>query len=422
MRLLMILLSALLTLPGVAAADDRPLVSILKFGTVPATGAIEDGLLNVLHSHGLLSDADREALTTREDHEGESISMSWRDADFDLASANLLVDAALDEAPTVLVTLSTTMTQLAVNVTADMDEPPPIIFTSVINPYLAGIADAPCIKPAHVTGTESNPAYERVVAMLPAFGPRTRTIGIIFNPSDVGGAIGVELLTAHATELGYAVEQEAIVALSDMGPAAESLISRGIDIFVLPLDDLTLKALPVLAGIADDNSLPLVYPSPEGAYFGATIGVGTSPYYGRGVNAGHALAAVLKGEADVEDIAIDRIDGFGMAINIDAAKRQEVTLLELLLDQAGLVIENGEVTISEFDLRFLPPAMQMEIDSAVDAIKEDGTYEVSEALQEYVDSIEAPPYAEMTAEHIAARACTPELIAEQQAALDAAER
>ena len=55
------------------------------------------------------------------------------------------------------------MTQAALNATNDLDDPPTIFFADVYNPREAGIAEAPCVKPAHVTGLMSATKYEDIV-------------------------------------------------------------------------------------------------------------------------------------------------------------------------------------------------------------------------------------------------------------------
>ena len=76
------------------------------------------------------------------------------------------MEQALDEGADVLVTLSTPVTQAAVHVTSEMDSPPAVLFSSVSHPYDAGIADAACLKPAHVTGLQSITPYDDILSLL----------------------------------------------------------------------------------------------------------------------------------------------------------------------------------------------------------------------------------------------------------------
>ena len=148
------LLLALLMLLPAAAADDTPTVAILYFGDSPSIERASGAILDVLQSYGYLSAEENNTLEEGSDFQGERINIIWGDAGYDIPTVSIMVDSALDQEPDVLVTLSTSVTLVAVNATLDMDEPLPVLFTAVHNPFEAGIAEAACIKPANVTGTE----------------------------------------------------------------------------------------------------------------------------------------------------------------------------------------------------------------------------------------------------------------------------
>jgi len=115
-----------------------------------------------------------------------------------------MVEDALDQGADVLVTLGTPVTLVAVNTTQDMDEPPPVLFTAVHNPYLAGIADASCIKPAHVTVSEIETSYEYVFDALRKQDPALNVIGTIYDTAAASGEYGVDRIAEQQAELDAA--------------------------------------------------------------------------------------------------------------------------------------------------------------------------------------------------------------------------
>ena len=160
--LVTVALTLLSALPGMAQDADKPTVAILRFGDGLTYDATEAAVLDVLQSYGLLTEEENNSermpvgiTHPREDIQGERLNVIWGEAGFDLASANLMVENALDRDVDVIVSLTTPVTQIAVNLTAQMDEPTPVFFTSVYNPFEAGIAESACVKPAHVTGSET---------------------------------------------------------------------------------------------------------------------------------------------------------------------------------------------------------------------------------------------------------------------------
>ena len=416
-RIIAILLAALLLslTGGVLAQASNPTVAIVSFGTLPATTVVKDGVIDVLRAHAYLTDEERAALADRQDLAGENINILWRDANFELTDASLIIDSVLDIGVDALLTISTPMTQLAVNATSELEAPPAVIFTSVYNPFVAGIAQSACIKPAHVTGVSTDTPYDQIMGLLRMQAPQMRVIGTIFNPAEIGSHYGAQAIAATGTAMGFQVEQAAAPSLSDVGLAAEALVNKGVQAIVTPLDNLVHRALPLLSAIADENDIMLYAPTSEGVYFGASIGAGPSVFYRRGVNAGHILAAHLGGSVDIGSVAISSGLGMGIGINLDAAAAQNVTVAEQILDWAGFVIADGELRMSLEDMqRMTNPE---ELQAMVGAVRAEGSLTVAPELGEFVDALAAPDFAALTADYVAELACTPERIAEEEAEL-----
>ena len=115
---------------------------------------------------------------------------------------------------------------------------------------------------------------------------------------------------------------------------------------------------------------------------GAVLAQGLD-YYQEGVDSGRMAVAYLNGELDIAATSISRQSATALVVNLDAAAAQNVAIPQELLDVAGTIVEDGEATMSE--------RMMM------------GEEEMAAATEEF----------------LAGLTCTEELIAEQQAMLDA---
>ena len=142
-----VLIFLLLTPFAATAQDERPTIAILRYGASSLMSLAEKGMLDMLQAYELVNDEERAILDKSQDLDGERISVIYRDAGYDLPTANIMVEDALDREADVLVTLATTVSQIAANITADMDDPPPIIFAIVTAPYFAGLPTRPASKP-----------------------------------------------------------------------------------------------------------------------------------------------------------------------------------------------------------------------------------------------------------------------------------
>ncbi len=348
-KFILILSLAALFLPlSSIHAQDNPTVAILRFGSLRTFDVTEGAILDVLESYGFISSEENAMLRSREDLQGENINIVWGSADFDLPTANLVLETVLDQEPDVLVTITTSITQLAINATSDLDDPPALLFTSVYNPYEAGILQSSCIKPEHVGGSLSSTPYEEVISLLLGENPDIQTIGTIFNSSEAAGVVGAAEIKQIGEELGLTVLEAAVTNIDEMNLAAEGLISKGIDAFVMPIDLRTGAAgLPIVVNLGNEYGIPVFHPILFSIYYGATVSSGFYHYYAQGENVGILLAAHLNGDIDIATTAINEQTGSAIGINLDMAGRQGIELSQELIDQADAVIENGEATLSE---------------------------------------------------------------------------
>ena len=387
------ILLALLLCTAAVADDGVPSVAILRFGPLPNFNFMEGAILDVLESYGFISAMENRFFEDRRNHVGENLSIYWGDAAFDFPTASLMLGAALDKSPDVIIALGAIVAQGAVNATLDMETPTPVLFAAVNAPYDIGIADSACVKPDHVTGVSPSIDFEFVIATLLRHDPDVSSIGVIVSQSEVSSVSGLARIEAAAEARGIAVNAAAATALSDLRPALGSLVDAGVQAIVVPGSALTTSGLPIITEIASEVGLPVFHPSFSAIYYGATIGAGVSPHYEQGVHIGRILAAHLNGDIDIARLAISTVGVKAIGVNLDSAFAQGVEISSDLLADAVAVIEDGKTS------KLAPNVLA--------AIARRGVVIPFEQRQ-------AEDQARLESLH-----CTDEMIAEQQAALDA---
>ena len=430
-RKAMLSLLALMIAGGVILASDHtPTVAILRFGPMFNFDLIQGTMLNSLQVHGFLSEAEADAgFGDSDELDGEQIRMVIGDANLDFANVNFIVEGALDQGADALVTFSTPVTQAALNATLNMDDPPIVIFASVYNPYQAGIARASCIKAAHVTGLESVTLYEDIVPLLFLQNPDIKTIGTVYSASETSGSFGAAEIMEIAEGLGLTVEQAAVTSVADLAPAAEGLIAKGAEAFLIPSDLLTVAGLPSLMQVGIENGVPVFHSTGNSVNEGATVsaGVGESGVQGRMLGA--MLAGVLRGDMDVSRAGIGSVSKITVSVSKDTAELQDVEISEALLERADMIYEDGVATgrrlLEVFERIGLSPEMaKMAAARAAEAIAGGGKIEVGLPPQ-ILKVLREAQASQTTVDHISGALadlqCTDEMIAEQQAELDAME-
>ena len=402
------------------ATDDKPTIAMLTFGP-DVNEASEIGVLDVLHLYGYLTEAELAAMREDvRDMDGEHLTLIVADAAYDYANIVPLIESALDRGADVLVTETTPVAQAAVNLTMDMEMPVPVIFMSVFNPYAAGIAQAPCIKPDHVAGTERITDYETLLSLLAMQHPQAKAVGTVYASDSASGAFGAQQISAIAESLGLSAHVVAVPTISDIGAAVESLIDKDVDALALTADLLTSEALPTIVGIAEDGGVPVYHPNAVYFALQATVVAGSFATYGPGLNAGHILIGYLDGKIDLATTSVNLVSSMTVAVNLDRSKAMGIDVSDKVLESADFIQQDGGLTITPKG--FGNAAMMGEVGMLALLYPEmaaDSELITPEMLTMLVQMAFPDPAAAHD-DFLASLQCTPEMIAEQQAALDEA--
>ena len=185
-----------------------------------------------------------------------------------------------------------------------------------------------------------------------------------------------------------------MASLPDLNIAVEALASKGAEAIMYPISSIVVQGLPILLALSQEHGIPLFAPVMPAVYRGATVGAGFRSFYEEGVIAGRMIIGHLNGDIDLAEIGINRSHHFGIALNQDSARMQNVALSDELLARAEYVVVDGKSSEG-----------------------------VTPELPEVVTSLPDMPLEERRAadlEFLAGLKCTDEMIAEQRAALDAA--
>ena len=390
---LLISIFALLAAPQVLAQeDDIPTIAMMNFGYSAGQTLATKGAFDVLQAYGYFDDEERVLLDEGKDLFGENINVFWRNANSDTPTANLMVEDVLDRGVDAMLVVSTQVTQIAVNATREFEDPPAIMFSLVGSPYFAGIADAPCIKPNHVGGSQYHLPYAQSMAVVQLWNPDVEVVGMIVAPGEPISVSGARSLQQAAEDLGLTVEIATVVTLSDLNLATEALVSRGVEALINPISSIILSGTTLLQALTAEYGIPLFGIFPYHVYNGATVAAGFNNVYGEGVIQGRMLVAHLNGDIDISEISINRTEDFGIAINLDSANAQGVEIPDELLAMADFVIEDGVSSTG-------------------------ATRELPEVVTTLPDmSIEERRAADLA--FLETLRCTPEIIAEQRAQIE----
>ncbi len=377
-------------IPAALAEAEKPTLAILSFGRSPAFALTDSAILDTLQAYALIDAEERASLGAGNDLAGEHVTVLYRDAGFDMATANLMVENALDEGVDVLLTVSSQVGYVAGNMLREMEAPPALIFAIVSAPYETGLAQSPCIKPDYVTGTAMVFNFQGFQPLALIQNPSLEKVGILMDPSDPASEYLAGALNGTLESMNLSGEYAAYNSIAELGVATQSLVDKGVDI-VLMLPNMTASGgIPAIQKAA--YGIPTVSMLVSDVHAGITMAEGFDGWYREGAIAATMAVAALKGELDIARTGINMTASFRSALNLDSARENGVEFVEAAIAQADYVIEDGEVVGSAIELPGVGADMQQV------------------PLEERMEG---------DAQLLASLACTDEKIAEQQAALDA---
>ena len=427
---MMVLLSLLPIHAALAEDANQPRIVIMRPEADHSSERLQSTLLHALQGYGYLSAGDAAELLSTGEVSGENASVRLVLMPLDLPNINLLVEETLDWEPDAIIAISTEIAQSALNATLLMDDPPALIFAGVFSPYQAGIASASCIKPDHVTGIQSVTPFEDILPLFLAQMPDMQTIGTIFNTGSAPGSFGAERIRETGAQLGLEVREAAATSVADLRPATQSLLNEGVEAFVLPVDPIVDAGLPIIVAAATEYGIPVFHASTTAATIGATIGAGYFQLASHGVNAALILAGYLNGDLDIARTAIHSTEGFRVAVSLDSAAELGIEIVSELQEMAFATVSGGETDYSPEFLLLNLQALGMsmpEIREAIAGLEDNEEIQAGTATTRDVlfrQGLRSFASAEKLAKHaefLQSLQCTDEMIAEQQAALDAAE-
>jgi ABC-type uncharacterized transport system substrate-binding protein len=310
-----------------AQDDDIPVVAFIKLGPISSFDLAQHGAIDVLERYGY--------------HEGENISYWYGDAEFDIEVARALVEQAIAAEADILVTITTPVSLAAIEITSEMENPPIVLFGLITDPYASGMAESPCIKPPHVSGSQLSERYADVLALIPELDADIQTVGYLYNDEESNSVVSTEIVTSVAEELGLDLAVGVVHSPDEVTPVAETLAMGGVDAFFIGADSTVGSNLENITALADELDVPVFGVTRSQIYGGATIAIGASTYFG-GVDVGLMAAGHLNGSLDIETTAISRQEGFSLGINLDAAAAQNLSIPDALLERSDFQIQDGE--------------------------------------------------------------------------------
>ena len=256
--------------------------------------------------------------------EGENVTYDRQNAQADQSNLHTIAQHFINKKVDLICAVATPAAQVVANATQDI----PIVATAVTDYEAAKLIKSNAKPETNVTGTSDMNLVEAQLDLILKLVPATKTVGVIYNSSEINSQVQVDLLKGFAKDRKVEIKEATVNNVNDIQQAARSLIGN-VEAIYVPTDNVLASAMPALAMVTEEAKLPVVsgWDDANGI---ATIAI---DYYKLGVQTGEMAADILSGKAKPQDMAIQTQNEFTVIVNEANAKKIDLTIPKEILDK-----------------------------------------------------------------------------------------
>lgn len=247
---------------------------------------------------------------------GLEYNIEMQVAQGEMITQQLIMQKYVKDKKDLIVAISTPTLQSAINATADI----PIVFGAITDAKLAGVTE----DKRNVTGRTDKVNPEAMIDLTMKLLPNTKTIGVIYNPSEKNSEVNVKLMDKIASERGLKLIAIGITSTNDLSSALDTVMNKA-DVLHTITDNLTVAAAPIIMTRAQEKKFPVI--AMEGVSqvkIGALAGFEVD-YKKTGIEIGKMVVEILKGKK-VEELPIVNPKNYPILVNYETSQKIGVVI------------------------------------------------------------------------------------------------
>jgi putative ABC transport system substrate-binding protein len=291
-------------------------IGITQIAEHPALDAARKGFIDALHSKGF--------------KDGENIKIDFQNAQEDMAVAQTIAQDFVSKKKDLILAIATQSAQAAFNVTKDI----PIVITAVTDPVTAELVKSLEKPGTNVTGTSDASPIDKQFKLMKELVPNVKTVGILYNTRETNSEIQIKNAKEVAKQFNIEIISAGITTTNEVPQALKSLLNK-IDVLYTPTDNKIAAAMPLVSSQCTEKNIPVIG-AEEAHVRGGALATEGIDYYQLGVQTGNIAVEIINGK-DPKDIPITTLEKTKLVINMDIAKKLNITIPQNLKEKAELI-------------------------------------------------------------------------------------
>lgn len=304
-----------------AAIDAKEIKEIKTSKVVGISQIVEHPALNDVRL-GII-----ESLQKNGFEQNKNLKIIYENAQGNMAVSSQIANKLLSEPLDVGIAISTPSSQSLFFAAQRNQKNLPIVFTAVSDPIAAKLEPGKNHYP--ITGVTDAPNLEGLLEVINAMMPNIKTLGIMYNPSEINSVSTVNRLKKLLNEKGIQAKEVTVNNTNDVPGATQSLIGK-VDALYFPQDNTVVSAIESVLKVTHRSApvLPVILPiftsDPLLVKQGVLAAVGYD-YKEIGKETGEVVARILRGEA-ANNIPIENPSHLKTVVNSLLAKQLGFTI------------------------------------------------------------------------------------------------
>lgn len=316
--LFMLLVSMLLTPIQAFAQEEVINIGVLQLVEHAALDAAYKGFVDSLAEDGYV--------------DGKNIKIDYQNAQADQANLLTMSERFVKDDVDLILAIATPAAQAVAAATTQI----PILITAVTDPVAAKLAESMEKPGMNISGTTDAGPIDKQLALLKEMFPEIKTLGVIFNSSEVNSEVQAKQAEEIAKTLGWEIRFGTITSVNDIEQVALSMAGK-VEAIYAPTDNTIASAMPNLVKVAEEKKIPVMCGEPGMVEAGGFVSVGID-YYKLGFQTGKMAAKILKGEAAPATMPIEALTDADIVINLNFAKAIGYEVPQEIIDRATILI------------------------------------------------------------------------------------
>lgn len=296
------------------AGDDVIEIGVLQLVEHPALDAAYQGFVDGLKEAGYV--------------EGENIKIDFNNAQADQSNLMTMSERFVKNGVDLILAIATPAAQSVASATDEI----PILFTAVTDPVAARLVESWEVPGLNVTGVSDIGPIEEQIQLCKDLLPEAKTIGIIYNSSEVNSEVQAAQAKEFAEGLDLDVEFGTVTSVNDIEQVATSLAAK-VDIIYVPTDNTIASAIPNLVQVAQEKGLLIVAGEEGQVESGASATISIS-YYKMGLQTAAMAVRILKDGALPSETPVEKLEDTDLVLNTTYAEEIGYEFPKELLDAA----------------------------------------------------------------------------------------